>query len=79
MTTHAEARTGADAIWAEGLTKTFKKTHALRGVDLRGPVRDRDRPARPERGRQARYRVVTFLFLDARTRRQQPPLAVPAS
>jgi ABC-2 type transport system ATP-binding protein len=35
VTTHAGARTGADAIRAEGLTKTFKKTRALRGVDLR--------------------------------------------
>ncbi len=64
MTTHAEARTGADAIWAEGLTKTFKKTRALRGVDLR--VRSGTVTAllgRNGAGKTTALRILTTLLL----------------
>ena len=64
MTTHAGARTGADAIWAEGLTKTFKKTRALRGVDLR--VRSGTVTAllgRNGAGKTTALRILTTLLL----------------
>jgi ABC-2 type transport system ATP-binding protein len=64
VTTQAGARTGADAIWAEGLTKTFKKTHALRGVDLR--VRSGTVTAllgRNGAGKTTALRILTTLLL----------------
>ena len=64
VTTHTEARTGADAIWAEGLTKTFKKTRALRGVDLR--VRSGTVTAllgRNGAGKTTALRILTTLLL----------------
>ncbi|HEY1675101.1 MAG TPA: ATP-binding cassette domain-containing protein, partial [Streptosporangiaceae bacterium] len=54
----------ADAIWAEGLTKTFKKTRALRGVDLR--VRPGTVTAllgRNGAGKTTALRILTTLLL----------------